>query len=78
MAKIGAYSSSGGDQPRDPFLGLEHSLLGEDGVPTGVSWGKTGLKICPLSPSPSGCDEKHRASSCQAEKLTQVDILLNM
>ena len=39
MAKIGADSSSGGDQPRDPFLGLEHSLLGEDGVPTGVSWG---------------------------------------
>lgn len=39
MAKIGAGSSSVGDQPRDPFRGLEHSLLGEDGVPTGLSWG---------------------------------------
>ena len=48
MAKIGgssgglapkAGSGGFGGAPKDPFIGLEHSILGEDGTPTGHSWG---------------------------------------
>jgi len=48
MAKIGGTSgglppvpgnSRSGGAPEDPFLGLQHSLLGEDGVPKGHTWG---------------------------------------
>jgi len=48
MAKIGsssggfppsADSGKSGGAPRDPFRGLEHSILGEDGIPKGHSWG---------------------------------------
>lgn len=48
MAKIGgssgglppkADSRRPGGTPRDPFIGLEHSILGEDGTPKGHSWG---------------------------------------
>ena len=48
MAKIGAPSgglppkagsSGSGGGPKDPFIGLEHSILGEDGTPKGHSWG---------------------------------------
>ncbi len=48
MAKIGASSGGlppeadsgkAGGSPRDPFGGLEQSILGEDGTPKGHSWG---------------------------------------
>ena len=48
MAKIGgssgglppkAGSGGFGGGPKDPFIGLEHSILGEDGTPQGHSWG---------------------------------------
>jgi hypothetical protein len=48
MAKIGgssgglapkAGSGGFGGAPKDPFIGLEHSILGEDGTPKGHSWG---------------------------------------
>ena len=35
--KVGNSQHGGG--PRDPFAGLEHSILGEDGLPQGHSWG---------------------------------------
>lgn len=48
MAKIGESSggltpkvgnTTSGGPPKDPFIGLEHSILGEDGTPQGHSWG---------------------------------------
>lgn len=35
--KVGSNQPGGG--PKDPFIGLEHSILGEDGTPQGHSWG---------------------------------------
>lgn len=35
--KVGSNKPGGG--PKDPFIGLEHSILGEGGTPQGHSWG---------------------------------------
>lgn len=56
MAKIGESSrglppradpARAGGAPRDPFSGLEHSLLGEDGTPKGHTWGVASRAVTP-------------------------------